>query len=235
MSTDIPATVYVALLGRTIEIHWAYHAMLMSTVWFFLVPIAIIAIRFFKPAPTSYGIERGTGRFDRKLLWWTIHYGVLYLAIGCSLLGLAIAVYVSGGISHSAHATWGFATIAFGTLQIVFAWFRGTHGGKHGVNSDPADPATWHGDHFDMTRRRRWFEAYHKTAGYFAIALAFGAAGSGLVRYWLPGVAVALAIMIFAALVASVLLEGRGFRHDTYRSVYGNHPDHPYNRARRDL
>jgi hypothetical protein len=86
-----------------------------------------------------------------------------------------------------------------------------------------------------MTPRRRWFEAYHKTTGYFAMALAFGAVGSGLMRYWLPEVAVALAIMIAVALTASIVLEFSGFHRDTYRSVYGTHPDYPYNRTRRDL
>ena len=38
--------------------------------------------------------------------------------------------------------------------------------------ADPADPATWRGDHYDMTPRRRLFEAWHKTAGWSLIALA---------------------------------------------------------------
>jgi len=32
-----------------------------------------------------------------------------------------------------------------------------------------------------------------------------------------------------------VLLEGKGYRQDTYRSVYGNHPDNPYNKTREGL
>lgn len=234
VSSDIPSKAYVAILGRTIDIHWANHAILMSMAWFLLVPVGVIALRFFKPAPTPYGIARGTGRFDRKLVWWTIHYSVLYLAISLSLLGIIIAIYVSGGISRSAHAAFGLATILFGSLQIISAWFRGSHGGKHGAHSNPEDPSTWRGDHFDMTPRRRWFEAFHKTTGYFTIALAFAAAGSGLMRYWIPGIAALLAAALVATLAVCIVLEGKGFRHDTYRSVYGNHPDHPYNHARRD-
>ncbi len=235
MSDDIPSRVYVAFLNRTIDIHWENHAMLMLAAWFLIVPIGVVAARFFKPKPTLYGIERGTGRFDSKLIWWTIHYLTLYGAIGLALAGMIIAILVSGRISRSAHAIWGFGTIFFGCLQIVSAWNRGSHGGKHGALSDPTDPSTWRGDHFDMTQRRRWFEAYHKTAGYFTIALAFGAAGSGLMRHWLPGIAFALGIWIVVLLSACVVLEGRGFRQDTYRSVYGNHPDNPYNRAREGL
>lgn len=49
--------------------------------------------------------------------------------------------------------------------------------------ADPDDRATWGGDHFDMTPRRRWFEAYHKTAGYFTMMLAVGAVATGLSQY----------------------------------------------------
>jgi hypothetical protein len=230
MGNDIPTSVYVEFIGRTIAIHWAYHAILMIVTWFVIVPIGVMAIRFFKPRPTLNGIERGTG-----LMWWTIHYSTLYLGIGLSLLGLSIAVFVSRGFSGSAHSMWGAATIVFGCLQIISAWNRGSHGGKLGPMADPDDPSTWRGDHFDMTPRRRWFEAYHKTAGYFTIALAFGAAGSGLMRYWMPGIAIAFGVFTVAVLILCVLLEGKGFRQDTYRSVYGTNPDNPYNRARRDL
>ena len=42
----------------TIPIHWDYHAMLMVAVWFVLVPICIITIRFGKPKPTLTGLHR---------------------------------------------------------------------------------------------------------------------------------------------------------------------------------
>jgi hypothetical protein len=41
---------------------------------------------------------------------------------------------------------------------------RGTRGGRYYFDADPDDPASWHGDHFAMTLRRRLFEAHHKTA-----------------------------------------------------------------------
>ena len=178
MNTTIPTEVYLAFLDRTIEIHWDYHALLMTGVWFGLVPLGIVAVRFFKPKPTTYGIEKETGKLDPKLIWWTLHYFCLYAAIGLSLAGMTMAMVVSGGFSGSLHALWGLGTILFGCVQIISGWFRGSHGGKYGADSDPDDPATWHGDHFDMTPRRRWFESYHKTAGYFTLFL--GAGGGGL-------------------------------------------------------
>ena len=235
MNEDIPTELYIAFLDRTLELHWELHALLMIGVWFVLVPVAVVAVRYFKPRPTTYGIEKGTGRLDQKLLWWTIHYSFLYAAIGLVLLGAITATLASGGFSGSVHGIFGFGAIIFGCLQIVSAWFRGSHGGKHGANSDPDDPSTWVGDHFDMTPQRRWFEAYHKTTGYFTIVLALGAVASGLQRYWVAQIAIAMVFILIVLLLACVLLERKGFRQDTYRSVYGNHPDNPYNKAREGL
>ncbi|GMV45633.1 MAG: hypothetical protein AMXMBFR66_10310 [Pseudomonadota bacterium] len=230
--TKIPTEVHLAFLGRTIEIHWGNHALLMTFAWFVLVPVAILAIRYFKPLPTPYGIGRDAGRFDRRLLWWTIHWTFLYAAIGLALVGTVIAVVASRGYSGSVHAVFGLATTVLGCLQIVSAWLRGSHGGKEGAASDPERPETWHGDHYDMTPRRRWFEAYHRAAGHVTLALALAAVATGLLQYWVPAAALIVAIVTLAGLALTVLFEGLEMRQDTYRSVYGNHPEHPYNKAR---
>ena len=156
-------------------------------------------------------------------------------AIGLSLAGMTMAMVVSGGFSGSLHALWGLGTILFGCVQIISGWFRGSHGGKYGADSDPDDPATWHGDHFDMTPQRRWFESYHKTAGYFTLFLALGAVVSGLTQFWVPVIAIFMVVLFLILLLLVVVLEGKGFRQDTYRSVYGSHPDNPYNKARQGL
>ena len=83
-----------------------------------------------------------------------------------------------------------------------------------------------------MTPQRRWFEAYHKTTGYFAVVMALGAVTTGLSEYWMPVIAVGVFIVILVALVLAVLLQGRGHNHDTYNSVYGTHPEHPFNKHR---
>jgi hypothetical protein len=233
MAYDIPSEAYIGFLDQTFEIHWDNHALLMFGVWFALVPTVLLVIRFGKPPPTPYGIPRGTGKLDRKLIWWTLHYFGLYTAIVLSLAGVAIAVTLSGGFSGTLHSAFGLATVAFGCLQIASAWLRGSHGGKHGQHSDPDDPTTWGGDHFDMTPHRRWFEAYHKTGGYFTITLALGAVATGLSQFWMPMIAVALGVVIVVVLAAAVLLQASGFYNDTYSSVYGNHPDHPFNKKRK--
>ena len=77
--------------------------------------------------------------------------------------------------------------------------------------------------------------AYHKTFGYFAIVLALGAVASGLQQYWIPLLAVVVVGVLVVLSVLCVYLEGKGYRQDTYRSVYGNHPDNPYNKLREGL
>ena len=48
----IKEEVYLEFLGRTIDVHWNYHAILMVTIWLFLVPLFITIIRYGKPRPT---------------------------------------------------------------------------------------------------------------------------------------------------------------------------------------
>ena len=232
MAVPIPTEVYVAVLDRSIQIHWNYHALLMTIVWLVLVPAGVFAVRFCKPKPSEYGIAKGTAKLDPKLRWWSVHYVVLYTSMALSMGGIALAVFVSGGFSGSLHGALGIGVFLFGALQLASAWCRGTHGGKYGAHSDPVDPATWRGDHFDMTPRRRWFEAYHKSAGYFSLALAFCAIASGLSQYPMPALAIGAAVLLLAILALWVIFEGKGYRQDTYQSVYGDRADHPYNRRR---
>ena len=183
----IPTEVYLDFLGRTIPIHWSYHAILMAGIWFILVPLCIITIRYGKPKPTQYGIREEIRLTNIAWWWFSVHKFGFYLAVGLSLVGLTMALTVSHGFSGSVHSIFGLTTIILGCLQIASSWVRGSHGGKYYYNADPDDPTTWHGDHFDMTPRRRKFEAYHKTAGYFAGFFAVGAVASGLMQYPMPG------------------------------------------------
>lgn len=231
MAYEIPTSVVLPFYGE-LQIHWGNHALLMTGIWFALVPLALLAIRFGKPAPTPNGIPAGTGKFDRRLLWWTVHYWVLYAAVALTLVAEAFAVLVSGRLSGTLHMYFGLGTILFAVLQIVSSWFRGSHGSMHAAGADPNDPSTWRGDHYDLTAQRRWFEAWHKTSGYFTVCFAFGAVATGLAQFWQPLIAALVALAVIGALALAVLLEGLGWRHDTYRSVYGNDPNHPGNRMR---
>lgn len=235
LSPEIPRQVYLGFLGRTIEIHWTYHAILMVFVWFVLVPVAILAIRFGKPRPRPQGITEEIRLSNAAWWWFSIHKFVLYTAMGLSLIGGIIAVTVSKGFSGTVHAVFGILTITLGLVQVVSSWLRGTHGGKYYFTADRDDPATWFGDHYNMTPRRRRFEAYHRNAGYFAGFCAVGAVASGLMHYPLPlllGFAIA---MLLVMLGLSIVFEYTGLRYDGYRAAFGNDPEHPYNVERRDL
>jgi hypothetical protein len=214
---------------------WNCHAFLMLGTWFVLVPLGIITIRFGKPRPRPHGL-RGEIKLTNPEWWWfSIHKFGLYLAIGLALLGAALALTASGGFSGSPHAIFGLTAVALGCLQIVSAWLRGRHGGRYYFTADPNDPATWRGDHYDMTPRRRRFEAYHKTAGYFAGFFALAAAASGLMQFPMPTLATLIPAWILLVLTVCVVLEYKGLRYDGYRAAFGNDPDHPHNLARKDL
>jgi hypothetical protein len=225
----------VVLFGRTIPIHWEYHALLMVGIWLVLVPLSIITIRYGKPKPTPFGIQEEIKLTNIVWWWFSVHKFGLYLAIGLAVFGAAAAVTVSRGFSGSVHSIFGLTTVVLGCLQVVSSWLRGTHGGRYYHKANPDDPETWHGDHFDMTPRRRMFEAYHKTAGYFAGFFAVGTVASGLMQFPMPvltGVILTTALVI---LLLCIVLERKGLRYDTYRAAFGNDPHHPYNNARRDL
>ncbi len=232
MHYEIPTEAWIPILDVTIPIAWDNHAVLMFGIWFVLVPAAVIFLRFGKVPPATYGIPRGTPKWGWPELCWTAHKQLLYVAIFLAVGGAGFAMLLSGGFSGTLHAWFGIATITLGAFQVVSSWFRGSHGGRKDPHADPDNRATWGGDHFNMTAQRWWFEAYHKTAGYFALFLAVGAVATGLSQLWMPVLAVALGVIIFAGLIFAVTLQGRGHNHDTYQSVFGSHPDHPFNERR---
>lgn len=233
--THIPTEVYLEFLDQTIEVHWDYHAYLMVGIWFVLVPLCIVAIRFGKPKPSLYGITKKIGVTNPLWWWFTFHKLGLYLAVILSLGGVALALTVSQGFSGSMHAIFGILTVVLGCLQVVSSWFRGRHGGRYYATADPEDPDTWRGDHYNMTTRRRLFEAYHKTAGYLAMLCAAGAVGSGLMQFHLPVLAGILLVVAGGLFVLWMILTYQGHQHDGYRAVFGYGLEHPYNEDRKEL
>lgn len=233
--SHIPTEVYLDFLGRTIQIHWDYHAIFMVGIWFVIVPLCIVTIRYGKPKPTFYGIREEISLTNIAWWWFSVHKFGFYFAIGLSLAGAAVALTVSRGFSGSVHSIFAMMTIILACLQILSAWLRGTHGGRYYFKADPDNPATWHGDHYDMTPRRRLFESYHKTAGYFTGFSAVGTVSSGLMQYRMPALAGFVVTMALVTLVLCVVLEHQGLRYDGYRAAFGNDPEHPYNKLRKDL
>ncbi len=232
MTYEIPTEGYLPFFSGPIQIHWDNHAILMFVIWFVVVPASVIFLRFGKIPPSTYGIPRGTPKWAWPELCWSVHKYALYLAILLAIGGAVFAALLSGGFSGTLHAWFGTITVVLGALQIISSWFRGSHGGLKDPGADPEDRATWGGDHFDMTPQRWWFEAVHKTTGYFAMFAALGAVTTGLSQFWMLGIAAALVVVIVVAFILAVILQGRGYSHDTYQSVYGTHPEHPFNKRR---
>jgi hypothetical protein len=235
IQSHIPTEVYLDFLGTTIPIHWGYHAILMVSIWLVLVPACILVIRFGKPKPTLNGIREKVAITNLVWWWFSVHKYGLYIAVGLSLAGVAVALVVSRGFSGSVHSIFGITTVTLGCLQVVSGWLRGVHGGRNYYTADPNNPDTWRGDHYDMTPRRRKFEAYHKNAGYFAGFFAVGAVASGLMQYPMPALATVIVIAALIVFVASVVLEYKGFRYDGYRAAHGYNLEHPFNKEREHL
>lgn len=227
--------VYLEFLGRTIDIHWNYHAILMVSIWLVLVPLCITIIRFGKPRPTEKGLRRQVHFKHIEWWWFSTHKYGLSFAVLLSLAAVAVALVVSGGFSGSVHAILGSLTVTLGIIQLLAGMLRGTHGGKYYNKADPEDPATHHGDHYSRTTRRRIFEAYHKTAGYFTLFCAVGAIGSGLMQYPMPVLAKIVLIIPFVFLAFWVVMEFFERRYDGYRAVHGYGMEHPYNKEREYL
>lgn len=233
--SHIPTEVYLGFLGRTIEVHWNYHALLMVAIWLIWVPLCITIIRYGKPKPTKYGLRRKVSFWHKEWWWFSTHKYGLYGAVILSLVGAGVALVVSGGFSGSVHATFGALTIVMAVIQVVFGMARGSHGGKYYHTAKPDDPATWHGDHYSRTTRRRIFEAYHKTAGYFTVFAAMGAIGSGLMQYPMPVLAGIVFVVPFVFLAAWIVLTYQERNYDGYRAVHGYGMEHPYNKEREFL
>ena len=226
------ASLFVWFEDQFSTAHWNYHAWFMFTIWVVFVPAVVLLTRFGKPRPSPVGIPKGSAKFGRKLFWFTTHRRGLFLATVLGMVGGIVAVVASGGFNPEVHSILGLTTITLGALQIVSAWFRGSHGGPNSAHADQTVPSSLRGDHYDMTARRRWFEAVHKSLGFIALATAFAAVATGLSIVWLPALALLFSIFTGVWILVVIVGEAKGFRYDTYLANFGFGIQHPHNRAR---
>ena len=145
----------------------AVHGALMLTAWGFLMPAGGIAARYFKVMP-----GQDFPRVVENLTWWRWHRGLQYGGMALATVALGTILSETGGRFDTLHGCCGLAVMTLGWLQVVSGLLRGTKGGPTDPEADPLDPATWRGDHYDMTRRRHAFEAWHKPVGWIAVFLA---------------------------------------------------------------
>ena len=198
----------------------AWHARLMVLAWVVLIPLGVMAARFFKVTPH----QRWPQELDNKT-WWHAHRGLQYAGVAAMTVGLALAWGRAGGGGPGArvHAVLGGCLCLLGWLQVLGGVLRGSKGGPTAVQL--------RGDHFDMTVRRVVFEWLHKTLGYAALLVALLTVALGLVvadaPHWMV---LTLGAWALLAVGAFVVLQRRGRCIDTYQAIWGPDSRLPGNR-----
>ena len=221
-----------AVLGRVL---WAAvglppamasHAAMMLVAWGVLMPMGGVVARYFKVTPRQNFPEEIDNPF-----WWNWHRVLQYGGMGLSSVALGLILSETGGRFDTLHAWCGLAVMTIGWLQIVSGLLRGSKGGVTDRRAVPTDPTTWRGDHYDMTRRRLAFEAWHKKAGWAVILLAAVTILLGIDLVGAPDWLLVLAAMLQAGTLFGIV-DGRLRRRwvDTYAALWGPDPVHPGNR-----
>ncbi len=196
-----------------------WHARLMVLAWGVLLPMGVIAARYYKVTPGQDWPKVVDNR-----AWWHAHQATQYSGVVIMLAGLWLVWGVGSGASLAArwHGWAGYIVTSLGVAQVLSAWFRGSKGG-------PSEPQM-RGDHYDMTTHRRWFEALHKRLGWLAIGLAVATIGLGLVASDAPRwMALVLGFWLIALLAMATHLERSGRHVATYQAIWGVDPKHPGN------
>ena len=198
----------------------AWHARCMVLAWAVLLPLGVLAARFFKITPG----QRWPQVLDNPA-WWHAHRALNYTGVALVAVGLLIAWGHAGSSDLTAqlHGWLGWLLSAAAALQIAGGLLRGSKGG-------PTD-AQARGDHYDMTPRRMAFERLHKRGGWLALVVAVAVIGLGLVvadaPRWMALVLTAWWLLLLAAFVA---LQRSGRCLDTYQAIWGPGVQHPGNR-----
>ncbi len=192
----------------------AWHARLMVLAWSVLIPLGVLAARFYKVTPRqNFPVE-----LDNPF-WWHAHRGLQYTGVSLSLVAVGFIWYKNASFnSHGLHQWSGFALLILVFLQVIGAQLRGSKGGP----SDAAKSLPLRGDHFDMTRRRRLFEWLHKRFGYAALMLAVLTTALGLLLVDAPRwMALLIGLWWLLLIAVFVWLQAKGRAIDTYTAIWG--------------
>lgn len=202
---------------------WAYwHARLMVLGWGVLLPLGVLAARYFKITSR----QRWPQELDNKA-WWYAHCTLQWAGIAAMTVGAALAWGQGAGGSQVArlHAWGGWTLVVLGWLQIAAGLGRGSKGGPTGER--------FRGDHYDMTPHRVWFERLHKSFGWLALLLAVAVTLLGLQAADAPRwMLVVLKAWWMLLALAAWRWQRQGRCVDTYQAIWGPDPRHPGNRVR---
>jgi len=199
----------------------AWHGRAMVLAWGFMLPLGVLAARFYKITPG----QRWPAILDNKT-WWRIHLGLQYGGVLVMTLGLASVLSGSAGKAswRNLHSVLGWSIVLLAWAQVAGGNLRGTKGGPQ------RDGTVARGDHYDMTPRRLRFERLHKCVGHGLLLLSVLTIVLGLeladapLWMWLGQGAWTLGYAL-----VFVHLQRRGRCIDTYEAIWGPDPIHPGN------
>lgn len=208
--------------ARAHEVSFAisWHARMMVLAWGMLAPAAVLIARFFKVLPG----QDWPNELDNQV-WWHTHWLSHTLVLGFSVAALVLVLPLDFA-ALSLHNALGSLVFVLLVVQVLLGVFRGSKGGP----TDLATDGSVHGDHYDMTPRRKAFEAMHKTLGYAVLGLALVAILLGLWQANGP-IWMWLALFLWWSFLGFcfVRLQKRGLAIDTYQAIWGDDPAHPGN------
>ncbi len=200
----------------------SWHGRSMVLAWSVLAPLAVIGARFLKILPW----QDWPRELDNQL-WWRGHWMGQAIVLLLTVFAIGLVLGATGGRGPTWHGAFGLGLLALLLLQVGLGVFRGSKGGP----TAPARDGSTRGDHYDMTRWRRVFEATHKALGYALLGLAAVTILLGLWQANAPRWMWALIVAWWAALaLLAVVLQRRGWAADTYEAIWGPDPAHPGNR-----
>lgn len=199
----------------------AWHARAMVLAWAILAPLAVLVARFYKVLP-----GQDWPRVLDNRIWWRAHLIGQTLA-GVLTVAALVLIWPARGQAVSLHGWLGYGVFGGLVAQVVLGIFRGTKGGP----TEVAYGRSIHGDHYDMTRHRLFFERCHKTIGYMTLVLAAVAIVAGLWHANAPRwMALVLAAWWMVLIAWGVHLQRAGRMVTTYHAIWGDDPSHPGNR-----
>ncbi|MEO1556838.1 MAG: cytochrome b561 domain-containing protein [Pseudomonadota bacterium] len=198
----------------------SWHGRFMVLGWGILAPLAVVFARYFKVMPG----QDWPRELDNQT-WWRGHWIGQTVVFCLSVTGLVLVLPLN--ISETGlHGILGAGVLVALITQVLLGLFRGSKGGP----TARAPDGSLSGDHYDMTTRRRWFEALHKTLGYCVLVLGAITIIYGLLHANGPNwMWVVLVFWWLGLVAASVVLEHRGMAMNSYQAIWGNDPAHPGN------
>lgn len=205
----------------------SWHARAMVLAWGVLVPVGVIAARYFKVLPG----QNWPHQVDSKP-WWLIHRGAQYSALCLMLFGLGMVLALPLPVPSATPTVWVHHSLGWGALglaahQLLSGMLRGSKGGPTDMRGG------LRGDHYDMTRRRLVFEYLHKRLGYLGLGVAVVAIVTGLWQANGPRVlwiVIGGWWMVLALFI--VLVRPKLKRVSTYQAIWGPDAEHPGNQIR---